>query len=172
MDSTDGQNSLLAKLLRAALSSMSNGTPVLYFGEIAMVIGLVILVIWFSNRERESGFRVRESDLRKPKGASGNKLLKDPSQDPLANAKMDPKAKPLRLTGISLEGEPYEILGIRADASADQIQKAYRDLMKKYHPDIVGRPGSREWQDSQKIAETINRAKSEMLAKQTGKKPT
>lgn len=133
-----------------------------------MLAALVGLVIWFSNREPESGFRVRESDLKKAKPGGGKSgaqsRLKAPLEDPLANAKMDPKSKPLRLSGIALTGEPYEILGIRADAAADQVQKAYRDLMKRYHPDIVGRPGSREWQDAQKIAETINRAKTEMLA--------
>ena len=27
--------------------------------------------------------------------------------------------------------------------------------MKRYHPDLVGPPGSREWKDAQKIAEEI-----------------
>ena len=29
----------------------------------------------------------------------------------------------------------YEILGVKQDASADQIKKSYRALAKKYHPD-------------------------------------
>jgi molecular chaperone DnaJ len=31
--------------------------------------------------------------------------------------------------------DPYEVLGIRRGASAEQIKKAYRDMVKKYHPD-------------------------------------
>jgi len=30
---------------------------------------------------------------------------------------------------------PYEVLGIKEDASEDEIKKAYRELVKKYHPD-------------------------------------
>lgn len=30
---------------------------------------------------------------------------------------------------------PYEVLGIREGASEDEIKRAYRDMVKKYHPD-------------------------------------
>ncbi len=30
---------------------------------------------------------------------------------------------------------PYEVLGIREGASEDEIKKAYREMVKKYHPD-------------------------------------
>ncbi len=73
------------------------------------------------------------------------------------------KSEPLRLSGISIAGEPHEILGVRKTAAPAEIQKAYRDLMKRYHPDLVGPPGSREWKDAQKIAEALNRAKDELL---------
>jgi DnaJ-class molecular chaperone len=35
-----------------------------------------------------------------------------------------------------LTGNPYSILGVSSDATQAEIQKAYRRLAKKYHPDI------------------------------------
>jgi DnaJ-class molecular chaperone len=41
-----------------------------------------------------------------------------------------------------LSGDPYETLGVKKDASAADIQKAYRRLAKKLHPDL--NPGNKK----------------------------
>ena len=108
-------------------------------------------------RESESRFRVREADLRKPKSRT-----EENRKEQLAHARIKPK-NTLQLSGFSPVGQPHEILGIKLDASVSEIKKAYRDLMKLYHPDRIGAPGSRQWQDAQAIAEAINHAKEQML---------
>lgn len=108
----------------------------------------------------QTGFAVREADLRKPPQAGAPAQTK--GKHDLANAKMERKV-PLALEGIRIDGPPHEVLGVPVGATEEQIQKAYRERMKRYHPDKVGRPGTREWQDAQKIAEAINLAKNELL---------
>lgn len=41
--------------------------------------------------------------------------------------------------------DPYSVLGIKKDASPDDIQKAYRALAKKLHPDL--NPGNKQAED-------------------------
>jgi hypothetical protein len=128
---------------------------------------LFVLMLWRiksgSGISSKSGFAVREGDLRKPPAPGG---AQGPKRD-LANARMERKV-PLALEGIRIDGPPHEVLGIAVGASEEEIQKAYRERMKRYHPDKIGRPGTREWQDAQKIAEAINAAKNELLKRKRG----
>ena len=43
-----------------------------------------------------------------------------------------------------MEKNPYDVLGISKDASADEIKRAYRKLSKKYHPDLNHEAGAEE----------------------------
>lgn len=40
--------------------------------------------------------------------------------------------------------DPYKILGVDRNASDDEIKKAYRQMAKKYHPDVNKDPGAEE----------------------------
>ena len=61
--------------------------------------------------------------------------------------------------------DPYEVLGVRRGAGQEEIKKAYRELVSKYHPDKVVHLGD----EFQKLAEV--RFKEIQQAYQELKKP-
>jgi curved DNA-binding protein len=44
----------------------------------------------------------------------------------------------------AVAGDYYEALGVSRDATADQIQQAFRTLARKYHPDVNKDPGAED----------------------------
>ena len=112
---------------------------------------LCVLIILISMRTPKSRFKLREADRLK-NGSVFDRKSDTPTED-----------RTLYLPGIQINGAPHEILGVSKNATASEVKKAFRNLMKHYHPDKTGESGSDEWQEMQKIAAALNRAKAEML---------
>lgn len=51
----------------------------------------------------------------------------------------------------------YELLGIKKDATKEEIKKAYRDMVKRYHPDV------NKSDEASKIIISLNEAKEALL---------
>ena len=60
--------------------------------------------------------------------------------------------------------DPYKVLGVSPDASDEEIQKAYRRLVKKYHPDV--NPGD---ESAEKKMREINAAYDQIRNIREGK---
>ena len=60
--------------------------------------------------------------------------------------------------------DPYEVLGVSKSASADDIQKAYRKLSKKHHPDR--NPGDKQAEATYKEVQNANEILSDPAKKQ------
>src|SRR5262245_8650542 len=51
----------------------------------------------------------------------------------------------------------YQTLGVGRDASAAEIQKAYRDMARKYHPDVnPDKSAKKKFQEVQKAFDVLN----------------
>lgn len=51
----------------------------------------------------------------------------------------------------------YELLGVKKDATKEEIKKAYRDMVKRYHPDV------NKSDEASKIIISLNEAKETLL---------
>src|SRR5215212_7651683 len=54
----------------------------------------------------------------------------------------------------ALAADPYQVLGVKKDASQEEIQKAYRKLAKKLHPDL--NPGNKKAEEEFKEVSGAN----------------
>jgi len=135
-----------------------------YFVKIQFVIfivGIFFCIRILRSAQTGSQFRVREADR-----TDLNKLREGPD---LAQAKLTPKKSsappvpPLALPGIRLSGEPHEILGIEEDANEVEIMKAYKDAIKRFHPDRIQGQAKEQIQFYEQASAKLNEAKDKML---------
>jgi DnaJ-domain-containing protein 1 len=134
------------------------------FIRIQVIIFIAGIFIWFrylqGGEQERSKFRVREADR-----TDLNRLREGPG---LADAKLQkknqtPPPQPLSLPGIRLVGEPHEILGVKEDASEAEVMKAYKDSIKRFHPDRIQGEAKEQMYFYEQASAKINQAKEDML---------
>jgi hypothetical protein len=154
---------LAAKFQQADSEKLRANVYLVQVGVGAFFIALLLL---FRKRDEKTFFRSggkgEGRNVPHPEPTLAGPALGYEPRRPRPSAK---KAEPLRLPGIRIDGTPHEILGVSPQATRREIQKAYRNLMKRYHPDVVAPAGTPQWKEAQKIAEAINRAKELLLGK-------
>ena len=132
-----------------------------YFVKIQWAIGLIsafIFIRMLRSSQTSSHFKVREADR-----ADLNRLKGGPDLAQAKIAKKEPPPPPLALPGTRTEGLAHEILGIDEHASEIEIMKAYKDAIKRYHPDRIQGPAQEQLQFYQHLSAKLNQAKDEML---------
>ena len=130
------------------------------FQVIIFVAGIFIWLKYMRGDDDTSNFRVREADR-----TDLNRLRDGPE---LAHAKLTKKntthpPPPLSLTGIRLDGAAHEILGISEDATEAEVMKAYKNSIKRFHPDRIQGQAQEQMQFYEQASVKINLAKETML---------
>ena len=135
-----------------------------YFVKIQAVMfiaGAFFCIRILTKGQKTTQFKVREADR-----TDLNRLREGPD---LAAAKMirrvpeAPPPKPLSLPGIRLSGEPYEILGVNEDAKEPEIMRAYKESIKRFHPDRIQGQAKEQIQFYEQASAKLNQAKDDML---------
>ncbi len=111
------------------------------------VLLAVLLFYRLMKKESESKFRLREADRSQEQNTP----------------KTNSESPHLLLEGFRTDGAPHEILGVASTATEKEIRRAYKQLMRRVHPDKIGRPGSPEWKSAQSIAQAVNEARDAMI---------
>jgi hypothetical protein len=133
-----------------------------------ILIGVaVFIVLTIKGRGKTSQFRTREAER-----ADLDRILKqgpDLGQAKLAkHKKSEPAPPPLRLPGLTLAGEPHEILGISENANESEIMRAYKEAIKRFHPDRIQGQAEEQLRFYQEASAKINDAKNEMMKRVRG----
>jgi len=154
----------MSRNLESTMPARNSLGESLFLIQIGVGLALAVaLFLMFRPKSRDSNFKDHGSGPA-PRGEKPRAR----TPDLLAESRM-PREKtkqgPLQLEGFRLDRAAHEILGISPLAPPREIQSAYREAMKRYHPDRVSAPGTPQWHEAQAIAQAISKARDELLEK-------
>lgn len=124
------------------------------------------------NRDGNNDRRLDPSDIRAAVGrvrASGRPHDLKPSQDQTSSS--GPREAPPKLESAlplwTKDTEPHIILGVHQAANLDEIEQAYKSLLKKYHPDRFASWGSGYQNRAHQIILLLQDARERMLKRKS-----
>jgi hypothetical protein len=160
----------------------------LFLGNGAFLLLSALFFLWLWNRKKkETFFRddlwQREWDaknegagLNSAKAASvDQKILLDYKEEESSSPRpKEAKKASTKGPGPSLssefrvpnfKGRPHEVLGVSLHATVDQVRRAHKHWIKRYHPDRVTHLGASYVEQARLRAEQLNAARDRLLPK-------
>jgi len=130
-------------------------SPMAEMGELGLLGDLLfaVAVVWWLRRQLRLPPAPRTTARQRARGAG------------FADAGTGARGDGRREDGASAAAapwDPYAVLGIARDATADEISRAYRTQMKLYHPDRVADLGSELQEVAHRRSIDIQRAYEEL----------
>ena len=131
---------------------------------VIFMIGVAFCIQILKRGKNTSQFRNREADRTDLNRMTEGPTLADAMLSRKKSSEPPPPGPPPRaLPGIRLRGEPHEILGIPDNASEAETLKAYKDLIKRFHPDRIQGQAKEQNQFYEDASIALNLAKEQML---------
>lgn len=133
-----------------------------HFMQFQIAFVIMVLLIWriMKSGPSETGFKSREANRK-----DLDQLLKDKSSSAQSKIKKKSPTPILGLPGITLNGEPHEILGVARNAAETEILRAYKEKIKLFHPDRIQGQAREQIRFYEEASAKINQAKETMLQK-------
>jgi DnaJ-domain-containing protein 1 len=133
---------------------------------VLFVSGVLVAFKLLQGKQTSTQFKSREADrndlerLRRggPDLAQAKIARAKPTANPAHSA-----SPPLSLPGIRLSGLPHEILGVAEDASEADVLKAYKESIKRFHPDRIQGQAKEQLQFYQEASAKLNQAKEDLI---------
>ena len=131
-----------------------------------LFFGALLILVYLRNKSTPSQFKNREANRKdldqlwkRGEDLSQSRLVgKKPQSKPAT-----PPPPPLALPGLRMNGAPHEILGIAENATEAEIMKAYKEAIKRFHPDTIQGAAKDQIQFYQEASARINEAKNLLI---------
>jgi DnaJ-domain-containing protein 1 len=137
---------------------------------VLFVSGVLVAFKLLQGKQTSTQFKSREADRndleRLRRGGPDLAQAKIARAKPTANPASNPAhsaSPPLSLPGIRLSGLPHEILGVAEDASEADVLKAYKESIKRFHPDRIQGQAKEQLQFYQEASAKLNQAKEDLI---------